>query len=151
ERALELAGGHRLRASIYKTEAGLAAAIRLIRPAAPTLDELALPLSLEELTEIPHGLVLVCGATRSGKSAPLAALCRRALESRSVILVPLEDPIELLLPESEHSLARQRQIGRDVPDFVTGLRDALRGDPDVIMVGELRDAETIRLAITAAE
>ena len=147
----ELPNGQRLRISVYRTGVGLAAAVRLLPRTAPALDELNLPLALDDLADISHGLVLLCGATGSGKSTTLAALCRRALERRSVVLLTLEDPIEFALPQTGQSIARQRQIGRDVPDFVTGLRDALRADPDVIMVGELRDTETIRLALTAAE
>jgi twitching motility protein PilT len=149
--ALELVGERRLRVSVYRMQAGLAAAVRLLPRTAPELDQLALPANLADLAELPHGLVLVAGATGSGKSTTVAALCRRALERRSVVLVTLEEPIEFALPSSPRSVARQRQIGRDVADFNTGLRDALRSDPDVIMVGELRDAETIRLALTAAE
>lgn len=149
--ALELEDRQRLRVSIYTTQAGLAAAIRLLPRAAPALEALELPLSLGDLADVPHGLVLIAGATGSGKSTTMAALCRRALERRSVVLVTLEDPIEFALGASARSIVRQRQVRRDVPDFTTGLRDALRSDPDVIMVGELRDAETIRLALTAAE
>lgn len=148
---VELESRQRLRISVYRTGAGLAAAIRLLPRLAPTLEELNLPLPLDDLSEIPHGLVLLCGATGSGKSTTLAALCRRALEQRSIVLLTLEDPVEFVLPTATRSLARQRQIGRDVPDFAAGLRDALRADPDVIMVGELRDTDTMRLALTAAE
>jgi twitching motility protein PilT len=151
ELGLELSPRERLRVSLYRMQAGLAAAIRLLAPSAPSLSELNLPLPLQGLAELPHGLVLLCGATGSGKSSTLAALSRHALERRSVLLVTLEDPIEFLLSTSSQSIVRQRQIGRDVADFTRGLRDALRGDPDVIMVGELRDPETIRLALTAAE
>jgi twitching motility protein PilT len=148
---LELEARLRLRVSVYTTHLGLAAAIRLLPRTAPALESLDLPLALGDLAEVPHGLVLVAGATGSGKSTTMAALCRRALEHRSVVLVTLEQPIEFALGASPRSVVRQRQVGRDVPDFTTGLRDALRSDPDVIMVGELRDAETIRLALTAAE
>jgi twitching motility protein PilT len=151
ERVIELPSRSRLRVSIYRAEGGFAAAVRLLPGQAPELDELDLPLPLHVLAEEPHGLVLICGATGSGKSTTLAALCRYALEHRSALLVTLEDPIEFSLAASSRSLVRQRQVGRDVTDFHSGLRDALRADPDVIMVGELRDAETIRLALTAAE
>jgi twitching motility protein PilT len=151
EIALELSSRGRLRMTIYRMQVGLAAAIRLLPPITPQLSELNMPVPLQGLAELPHGLVLLCGSTGSGKSTTLAALCRHALEHRSVMLVTLEDPIEFVLPATNQSIVRQRQIGRDVADFTTGLRDALRSDPDVIMVGELRDAETIRLALTAAE
>lgn len=149
--ALELPNGARLRVSVYRAEVGLTAALRILPRLAPDLDELELPVALDDLANVPHGLVLFAGATGSGKSTTMAALCRRALERRSVLVVTLEDPVEFALPSTPHSIARQRQIRRDVPDFTTGLRDALRSDPDIIMVGELRDAETIRLALTAAE
>jgi len=112
---------------------------------------LQLPLNLASLAELPNGLVLLCGATGSGKSSTLAALSRHALEQRSILLVTLEDPIEFQLRASAQSIVRQRQIGRDTESFTSGLRDALRSDPDIIVVGELRDPETIRLALTAAE
>jgi twitching motility protein PilT len=151
EFSLDSNSQERLRVSLYRTSTGLAAAIRLLPNQAPTLKSLHLPVSLENLAQVPQGLVLVCGATGSGKSSTLAGLARHTLESRSIALVTLEDPIEFRLSSSNRSIVRQRQLGRDVVDFASGLRDALRGDPDVILVGELRDAETIRLAITAAE
>lgn len=141
----------RLRVSICRTHSGLAAAVRLLPRTAPSLKELHLPASLQGLSELPHGLVLICGATGSGKSTTLAALLRHAIEQRSIVVVTLEDPIEFGLPLSPRSVVRQRQLGRDVQSFDSGLREALRSDPDVIMVGELRDPETIRLAMTAAE
>ncbi len=151
EVGIELSSRERLRVTLYRMQVGLAAAIRLMPPLTPRLSELNMPVPLQGLAELAQGLVLLCGATGSGKSTTLAALSRHALEHRSVLLVTLEDPIEFVLPASNQSIVRQRQIGRDVADFTTGLRDALRSDPDVIMVGELRDAETIRLALTAAE
>lgn len=151
EFSLDLDSQERLRVSLCRTASGLSAAVRLLPSQAPTLKSLNLPLSLEHLAQVPQGLVLVCGATGSGKSSTLAALARHALEVRSIVLVSLEDPIEFRLTSSHRSIARQRQVKRDVCDFASGLRDALRGDPDVILVGELRDAETIRLALTAAE
>jgi len=143
--------GVRLRVSVFRTAAGYAAAVRMLRAQAPTLKSLNLPVSLESLAQVAHGLVLVCGATGAGKSSTLAALGRQALESRSITLLTLEDPIEYQLASGARSIVRQRQLGRDVRDFASGLREALRSDPDVILVGELRDAETIRLALTAAE
>jgi twitching motility protein PilT len=110
-----------------------------------------MPMALDDLAELPHGLVLVCGATGSGKSTTLAALAQEALRRRSIVLTTLEDPIEYALSPPEKSLVRRRQVGRDVRDFATGLRDALREDPDVLLLGELRDKETIGLALTAAE
>jgi twitching motility protein PilT len=110
-----------------------------------------MPVPLDDLVSLPNGLVLVCGATGSGKSTTLAALAQEALRRRSIVLTTLEDPIEYGLVASDSSILRRRQVGRDVADFPTGLRDALREDPDVILVGEMRDPQTIGLALTAAE
>jgi twitching motility protein PilT len=141
----------RIRVHIYRTATGPAAAIRLLPAGAPALASLHLPLPLDDLAMLPNGLVLVCGATGSGKSTTLAALAQEALRRRSILLVTLEDPIEYALAPSSRSLVRRRWIGRDSPSFASGLRDALREDPDVILVGEMRDPETIGLALTAAE
>jgi twitching motility protein PilT len=141
----------RIRVHVYLTAAGPAAAIRLLPAGAPSLASLHLPLPLDDLAMLPNGLVLVCGATGSGKSTTLAALAQEALRRRSVLLVTLEDPIEYSLAPPARSLVRRRWIGRDAPSFASGLRDALREDPDVILVGEMRDPETIGLALTAAE
>ena len=148
---LDVAGVGRVRVHVYSTAEGYCAAVRLLAPAAPSLASLALPAPLDDLVMLPHGLVLVCGATGSGKSTTLAALAQEALRRRSIVLVTLEDPIEYALSAPSTSLVRRRQIGRDAPDFASGLRDALREDPDVLLVGEMRDAETIALALTAAE
>lgn len=141
----------RVRVHIYLTARGPAAAIRLLPAGAPLLASLHLPLPLDDLAMLPNGLVLVCGATGSGKSTTLAAIAQEALRRRSVLLVTLEDPIEYGLAPSSRSLVRRRWIGHDAPSFASGLRDALREDPDVILVGEMRDPETIGLALTAAE
>ena len=148
---IDVPGTGRARLHVFRTSEGLAAAVRLLPPAAPTLASLHLPVPLEDLVTLPHGLVLVCGATGSGKSTTLAALAQEALRRRSIVLTTLEDPIEHGLVASESSLVRRRQIGRDARDFASGLRDALREDPDVLLVGEMRDPETIGLALTAAE
>ena len=141
----------RARLHVFRTSEGLAAAVRLLPASAPSLASLQLPMPLEDLIALPHGLVLVCGATGSGKSTTLAALAQEALRRRSIVLSTLEDPIEHGLVASESSLVRRRQVGRDTPDFASGLRDALREDPDVLLVGEMRDPDTIGLALTAAE
>ncbi len=148
---LELPGGPRARLHVFRTARGLAAAVRLLPASAPSLASLNLPVPLQDLVHLPHGLVLICGATGSGKSSTLAALAQEAMQRRSIALVTLEDPIEHSLVAPEGSIVRCREVGRDVRDFATGLRDALREDPDVILVGEMRDPETIGLALTAAE
>jgi twitching motility protein PilT len=149
--ALDVGGEGRARLHVFRTAEGLAAAVRLLPAAVPSLTSLHMPVPLEELVELPHGLVLVCGATGSGKSTTLAALAQEAVRRRSIVLLTLEDPIEHALEPSERSIVRRREVGRDVRDFASGLRDALREDPDVILLGEMRDPETIALALTAAE
>ena len=149
--SLDVDGVGRVRVHVYGTDKGIAAALRLLPPRAPTFASLEMPVAFDDLAMLPHGLVLVCGATGAGKSTTLAALARTALERRSIVLVTLEDPIEYELESSSSSLVRRRQIGRDAVDFASGLRDALREDPDVLLVGEMRDPETVALALTAAE
>jgi twitching motility protein PilT len=151
DHGLEVPDVGRVRAHIFQSEGGRAAAIRLLPKHAPSLASLQFPVPLDDLITLPHGLVLVCGAAGSGKSTTLAALAQEALRRRSVVLVTLEDPIEYALASTERSVLRRRQIGRDVTDFASGLRDALREDPDMILIGEMRDPETISLALTAAE
>jgi twitching motility protein PilT len=151
ELACQVDGVGRVRVHVFQVSAGLAAAVRLLPPATPSLSSLGFPISLADVVDLPNGLVLVCGAAGSGKSTTLAALAQEALRKRSIVLTTLEDPIEYALSAGEASLVRRRQVGRDVRDFTSGLRDALREDPDVLLVGELRDPETIALALTAAE
>lgn len=141
----------RVRVHVYTAEHGLALAARLLPSTAPSFASLNMPIAFDDVALLPHGLVLVCGATGSGKSTTLAALAQETLRRRSVVLVTLEDPIELALSAPRTSILRRRQIGRDAPTFAAGLRDALREDPDVLLVGEMRDPETIALALTAAE
>jgi twitching motility protein PilT len=151
ELSVSLRSGAVARVHVYRASTGIAAAIRFLNRTPGSLASLDLPVPLEDVCDIPHGLVIVCGATGSGKSTTLAALSQEALRRRSIALVTLEDPIEYVLDGGESSIVRQRQIGRDVPDMTAGLRDALREDPDVLVVGEMRDPETIALALTAAE
>jgi twitching motility protein PilT len=151
ETAFDVPRVGRVRVHAYATESGLAAAIRLLPSIAPAFDALHMPVPFNDLVMLPHGLVIVCGATGSGKSSTLAALAYEAMRKRSIVLVTLEDPIEYVLTAPEGSIVRRRQIGREVASFASGLRDALREDTDVLLVGEMRDAETIALAMTAAE
>lgn len=152
DRAFDLPGMGRVRVNVYTSEEGLCAAVRLLRREAPALAELHLPPHLEPLIDLPHGLVVACGPTGCGKSTTLAALVQHALRVRPQVLVTLEDPIEYVIrPMRACGLVRQREVGTHVRDFATGLRDALREDPDILLVGEMRDPETISLALTAAE
>ncbi len=151
ETAFDVPRVGRVRVHAYQTANGGAAAIRILPAHAPTFESLQMPVAFDDVVSLPHGLVIVCGATGSGKSTTLAALAQAAMSKRSLVLVTLEDPIEYALDPAEGSLLRRRQVGRDVATFASGLRDALREDPDVLLVGEMRDPETIGLAITAAE
>ncbi|MFO0661910.1 MAG: PilT/PilU family type 4a pilus ATPase, partial [Polyangiaceae bacterium] len=149
---LEVPSLGRFRVHCYLASRGLAAAIRMLPKAVPRVGELKFPVRIDDLVDLPHGLVLVCGPTGAGKSTTLAALGQEAIRRYPKMLITLEDPIEYVLePGTDGGLVRQRQVGRDVRDFNSGLKEALREDPDVILLGELRDAETIMLALTAAE
>ena len=140
----------RYRLNLFRHRAGLAAAIRLIPLQIPSLQALHAPPVLSRLCERPHGLLLVGGATGSGKSTLLAALLAHLRAQQSPHIITLEDPVEFVHGDGP-GLVQQREIGRDSPGFASALRAALREDPDVILIGELRDLETIRLALTAAE
>jgi twitching motility protein PilT len=147
----DIPGAARIRVHVFRTIEGVSAAVRLLPSLAPSLSSLQLPVPLDDLVDLRQGLVLVCGATGCGKSTTLAALAQEALNRRSIVLLTLEDPVEYTLAAPETSIVRRRQVGRDVKDFASGLRDALREDPDVLLVGEMRDPETISLALTAGE
>lgn len=137
----------RCRLNIYRLGNGYAAAIRLLPKDIPDCNSLGLPQIISQLAESSSGLLLVTGATGSGKSTTLAALVQQINQTRAVHVLTLEDPIEYVYL----ALINQREVGRDIRSFASGLRSALRQDPDVILVGELRDAETIGIALTAAE
>jgi len=152
DRSFSAPGIGRIRINVYTSAEGLCAAVRVLTREAPPLPELNLPGQIESLVDLPHGLVIACGPTGSGKSTTLAALIQHALRRRPQVLVTLEDPIEYLIRATHPGgLVRQREVGTHVRDFSTGLRDALREDPDILLIGEMRDAETISLALTAAE
>jgi twitching motility protein PilT len=140
----------RFRVNVHRQRGTLAASIRALPTEIPTLQQLKLPASLAELVKPTRGLVLVCGPTGSGKSTTLAALVGELNRSEARHIITIEDPIEY-----EHrngkSILEQIEIGRDAPSFAAALRAALRQDPDVIMVGEMRDLETVATALTAAE
>ena len=129
---------------------GLDAAVRIIPNSIPTCSGLGLPEALRKLSELKSGLVLLTGVTGSGKSTTLAAIVNEINRHRAVHILTLEDPVEYRFA-SDRSLIHQREIGSDTVDFASGLRAALREDPDVIVVGELRDLETISIVVTAAE
>ena len=140
----------RFRVNIYRDRGACAAAFRLIPSKIPTIADLNLPKILERITEKPRGLVLVTGPTGSGKSTSLAAMINHINTTRSTHIITIEDPIEYL-HSHKLCLINQRELGGDTKSFGNALRASLREDPDVILVGEMRDIETIALAITAAE
>ncbi|RKX24862.1 MAG: type IV pili twitching motility protein PilT [Candidatus Zixiibacteriota bacterium] len=140
----------RFRINVFRSYHGIAAAIRLIPDSIPDLSSLGFSDNVAELVQIKSGLVLVTGPTNSGKTTTLAALIDYINTNLSRHIITLEDPVEYV-HENKNSLVTQRQIGLHVDSFSAALRAALREDPDVVMVGELRDTETISLAVTAAE
>lgn len=149
--AAPIPGIGRCRGAVYRQRNSISGVFRLVPPEAPTLESLGLPVSLlAPLTEHHRGLILVTGPAASGKSSTLAALVRRISEARADHIITLEDPIEYVFPQSK-ALVSQRQVGDHTTSFARALRAALREDPDVIVVGEMRDLETISLALTAAE
>ena len=140
----------RFRVNIYRQRGSYAGAIRLMNAVVPEAETIGIPESVIDLYSKKSGMVLVTGPTGSGKSTTLAAIIKKINENRDAHVLTLEDPIEYLY-RHDRSLVDQREIGLDSRNFATALRAALREDPDVIMVGEMRDLETISTAITAAE
>ena len=148
--AYEIPGLARYRANFFRQNRGISAVFREIPQRISTVEELGLPIMLRELALLPKGLVLVTGPTGSGKSTTLAALVDYANTKRRDHIITIEDPIEFV-HQSKSCLVNQREIGRDSRSFGTALRSALREDPDIILVGEMRDLDTIQTALTAAE
>ncbi|QQE77692.1 type IV pilus twitching motility protein PilT [Alicyclobacillus sp. SO9] len=143
-------GLSRFRVNVYRQRGCVSIAVRVVPNHVPSVEELALPASLTQLTEKTHGLVLVTGPTGSGKSTTLAALIDYLNHHSRKHIITLEDPIEYL-HKHDLSIIDQREVGLDTKGFAPALRASLRQDPDVILVGEMRDLETISTAITAAE
>ncbi len=143
-------GGIRCRCHVFKQQGRLSAAVRLLSEVIPKLDSLGLPPAVSGFTKLHKGIVLVTGETGSGKSTTLAALLNEINHTRKDHIVTLEDPIEYVYTPDQ-CLINQREIGRDTESFSEGLRASLREDPDVILIGEMRDKDTIETAITAAE
>ena len=148
--ALAHPDGTRFRVSIFKERKRYSAVLRQIPNTLMTMAQLGLPPVVKELLFKPRGLILVTGPTGSGKSTTLASMIDVINKERNVHIVTIEDPIEFY-HNSQNSLVTQREVGDDVPSFAEAIRRALRQDPDVILVGEMRDLETIAAAITAAE
>ncbi|MEM7282049.1 MAG: PilT/PilU family type 4a pilus ATPase [Pseudomonadota bacterium] len=140
----------RFRVNVYRKATGIGATFRYIPQEIPSLDKLGLPPVIKKLIDHHQGMILVTGATGTGKSTTLAAIIDHLNSTRGLNIISLEDPIEFIHP-SKNSQVVQREVGTHLPDFAAGLRAALREDPDVILVGEMRDMETITMAMMAAE
>ena len=142
--------GGRFRVNVFRKETGIGAVFRYIPGDVPKLDQLNMPQILKKFCDYHQGMVLVTGSTGTGKSTTLAAMIDHLNETRNLNIISLEDPIEFVHP-SKNCQVIQRELGTHVKSFADGVRSAMREDPDVILVGELRDAETISMAMTAAE
>lgn len=148
--ALEISDGSRQRVNIFRQQHQVAATIRLLNTEIPTLEQLKMPTRLYQMAQQPRGLILVTGPTGSGKSTTLAAMIEHINQNSDRHIITIEDPIEYKY-QCKKSLIHQREVGEDVGSFADALRSALREDPDVILVGEMRDYETISAALLAAE
>ncbi len=140
----------RFRVNVFRVRGTLAGAFRLIPTKIPTIEQLGLPPVVEQLARRPRGLLLVTGPTGSGKSTTLAAMINQINTERAEHIITIEDPIEYL-HHHKKSIINQRELGQDTHAFSNALRAALREDPDALLVGEMRDLETMKLAITCAE
>ncbi len=148
--SFQVKGLGRYRVNAHRQRGTIGLAMRAVKEKVPPLDDLNLPEVISRLTYLPRGLVLVTGDTGSGKSTTLAAMIQAMNERYRKHIITLEDPIEYSF-QSNKSLIEQRELGQDMPDFGSGLKHALRQDPDIILVGEMRDLVTSALAISAAE
>ena len=140
----------RFRVNVFRKETGIGATFRFIPGEVPTLESLDLPAIVRKLCDHHQGMILVTGSTGTGKSTTLAAMIDHLNSTQNANIISLEDPIEFI-HRSKQSQVIQRELGTHLPSFADGIRASLREDPDVILVGELRDAETIQMAMTAAE
>ena len=148
--AYSFPGLGRFRCNVFRQRGSVGIAVRRVLPGSPSFESLGLPGVVRKLAEEPRGLVLVTGMTGTGKTTTTGAILHYINETKSVHIVTIEDPIEILHPDRK-SIVNQREIGIDTRDFAQALRRAMRQDPDVIFIGEMRDAETVYSALTAAE
>jgi len=144
-------GSLQFRINIFRENDGIAGAIRALSLEIPTIEEIGFPNNVwEDIIHRRHGLVLLTGITGAGKSTTIASLIHRISKKSACRIMTIEDPIEYIFPQ-KHSITSQRELGRDVKSFLEGLKEMLRQDPDIIFVGEMRDAETIAMTLMAAE
>ncbi len=148
--SLQTTDGYRQRVNVFRQQKKIAATIRLLNTSIPTLEDLHMPTVLYQMATQPRGLILVTGPTGSGKSTTLAAMIEHVNQNSDRHVITIEDPIEYVY-KCKRSLIHQREVGADVADFASAIRSSLREDPDVILVGEMRDYETISAALLAAE
>ena len=148
--AFAVPGLARFRVNAFRQRGSVSIAMRVINPVVRTIEELGLPNVIGDLADEERGLILLTGTTGSGKSTTLAAIINRINETKSAHIVTIEDPIEYLHPDKK-SIVNQREIGMDTASFSRAMRRVLRQDPDVILIGEMRDEETVRTALSAAE
>jgi twitching motility protein PilT len=148
--AYSLAGVGRFRVNVFRQRGAISIVMRRVRIGSPSFEELGLPPVIRSLSEAFRGLILVTGPTGSGKTTSLAAMLDHINATRPCHILTIEDPIEVLHPDRIASV-NQREVGVDTDDFVTAMRAAMREDPDVILIGEMRDAETVSAALAAAE
>ena len=139
-----------MRANLYRQSGHISCALRILSDSIPELEKLGLPPAVAEFPALRRGIVLVTGETGSGKSTTLAAILRRINQTRQAHIITLEDPIEYI-HAPDRCVIDQREVGRDTASYADGLRAILREDPDVILIGEMRDLTTIETALTAAE
>jgi twitching motility protein PilT len=148
--SMSVEGLGRFRLNVYFQRGSVASAVRHLPWDIPTMEQLGVPLIMKDFCEKLSGLVLVCGPTGCGKSTTLASMLGYINDTQNVHIVSIEDPIEYL-HHHKNSIINQREVGRDTPSFATAVREVLRQDPDVICVGEIRDLDTVRTALTLAE
>lgn len=148
--SLQLADLNRVRINVHKQRGAIEAAFRIIPSRIKSLEELGLPMTVAQLARKPNGLVLVTGHAGAGKSTTLATMIELINTERKAVIITIEEPIEYVFT-NKNSIIKQREVGTDTKSFARALKYALRQDPDVIMIGEMRDLETISIALTAAE
>lgn len=148
--SLQLADLNRVRINVHKQRGAIEAAFRIIPSRIKSLEELGLPMTVAQLARKPNGLVVVTGHAGAGKSTTLAAMIELINTERKAVIITIEEPIEYVFT-NKNSIIKQREVGTDTKSFARALKYALRQDPDVIMIGEMRDLETISIALTAAE